>query len=128
VNPPADAAQSVPSSATSPAAGQPADTAGAAATAPAAASAPATAQTSAGTNANASVSQLAPGLPVKDNTGATIGQIASLQNDASGKQMAVIKMGADSFSVTAANLAVDNGAATINLTQAQITDRLHKKQ
>ena len=92
---------------------------------PAASSANAAAASAA--NTNATVATLTSGLAVKDNTGATIGQIASLQPDASGKQMATIKMGADTFNVAAADLAVQNGAAVINMTGAQITAMLHKK-
>jgi hypothetical protein len=65
-------------------------------------------------------------MAVKDNTGATIGSIASLTTDASGKQAAVIKMGSDQFQVATANLGQANGAATINLSQAQIAGMLHK--
>ena len=62
------------------------------------------ANTGAAANTNAALPALSSGLAVKDNTGATIGQIASLQTDASGKQMATIKMGSDTFNVDAANL------------------------
>ncbi|MHB8530343.1 MAG: hypothetical protein ACYC8V_12655 [Caulobacteraceae bacterium] len=87
---------------------------------------PPAATTGAQANANAAVPALTSGLAVKDNTGATIGQIASLQTDASGKQMAVIKMGTDTFSVAVTSLAVQDGAAVINLTHAQLNDMLHK--
>jgi hypothetical protein len=66
------------------------------------------------------------GLPVKNNTGAQIGQVTALNKDSSGKEMASIQMGTDTFSVDSSRLAVANGAATINLTQQQITDMLHK--
>jgi hypothetical protein len=65
------------------------------------------------------------GEPVKDNTGATIGQISDLKNDASGQQTAVIKMGDQSFQVAANRLGSAGGAATINLTQAQISAMLN---
>jgi hypothetical protein len=66
------------------------------------------------------------GMPVKDSTGATIGSIASLGTDASGKQNAVIKMGSDQFAVPTEKLGQAGGAATINLTQAEILGMLHK--
>jgi hypothetical protein len=62
---------------------------------------------------------------VKDNTGATIGEISSLSPGANGAQMAVIKMGADTFQVQTDRLGSGAGAATINLTQAQINGMLH---
>jgi hypothetical protein len=98
-------------------------TSGPAAGAPAAP--PATANTGAQTNTTAAVA-LTSGMAVKDSSGATIGQVASLQADASGKQMATIKMGTDTFNVAAADLGVQNGAAVINMTQAQISAMLHK--
>jgi uncharacterized protein YrrD len=67
------------------------------------------------------------GLPVKDKTGATIGQVADVKADASGKQVATIKMGADTFAVDTSALAVDNGAAMINATQAELKAMLPKK-
>jgi len=69
---------------------------------------------------SASAATLAVGLSVKDNTGATIGQVTQLKPDASGKNVATIKMGADTFAVDAANLAVQDGAAVINATQAEL--------
>jgi uncharacterized Zn-binding protein involved in type VI secretion len=63
---------------------------------------------------------------VKDNTGATIGQITQLKPDASGKQVATIKMGSDTFAVDGANLAVQDGAATINATQAELQGMIKK--
>jgi hypothetical protein len=88
-------------------------TAGAAATEPSA-SAPAT--TSA---------QVTAGLNVKDNTGATIGQVSEVKASG-GKQMATIKMGAESFAVDTSSLAVADGAATINATQAELKDMIKK--
>jgi hypothetical protein len=67
------------------------------------------------------------GQSVKDNTGATIGQVTALKPDAAGKQVATIKMGADSFAVDTASLAVDNGAAVINASQAEIKGMMGKK-
>ncbi len=81
-----------------------------------------------GTSANTSATAggFTVGETVKDNTGATIGTITDLKTDASGKQSAVIKMGSDQFSVATSNLGSASGAATINLTQAQIASMLHK--
>jgi hypothetical protein len=85
-----------------------------------------------GSTANTTAQESAPtapvaaGLKVKDNTGAEIGSIADVKADASGKSMATIKMGTKSFQVPAANLAVQNGAAVINLTKAQIDAQLPK--
>jgi hypothetical protein len=62
---------------------------------------------------------------VKDNTGATIGAISSVSTGANGQQMAVIKMGSDTFQVSSDKLGVADGAATINLSQAQISGMLH---
>jgi len=39
--------------------------------------------------------------------------------------MAVIKMGTDTFQVPSDRLGAGDGAATINMTQAQITGMLH---
>jgi hypothetical protein len=64
---------------------------------------------------------------VKDKTGANIGQVTDVKADASGKQVATIKMGADTFAVDTAALAVDNGAAMINATQAELKAMLPKK-
>jgi hypothetical protein len=75
----------------------------------------------AGVDASAAV-----GMSVKDSTGATIGQITAIGPDATGKNMATIKMGAQSFSVDASSLAVQGGAATINQTRAQIEQQIPK--
>jgi hypothetical protein len=85
---------------------------------------------STGANANASVpAQLSAGLTVKDNTGASIGQVASVETDSkTGQKMATIKMGSDSFRLPADRLALADGAATVNLTQAQIQAKLHPKK
>ena len=109
----------------SPQAAPPATTssAGASATAP-------KADTGASTNTTASeaapTAPVAAGLTVKDNTGVAIGQVTDVKADASGKSMATVKMGTKSFQVPAANLAVQNGAAVINLTKAQIDAQLPK--
>jgi hypothetical protein len=84
---------------------------------------------STGSNANATVSQTAAlkaGMTVKDKNGSSIGQITSVDKDAkTGQQMATIKMGSDNFRLQADRLGVDNGAATVNLTQADIQAQLH---
>ena len=84
------------------------------------------ATTAPGADASATAGGFAVGMPVKDNTGATIGSIASLGSDAGGNQTAVIKMGADQFQLQTSKLNQTGGAAVINLTQAQITAILHK--
>jgi hypothetical protein len=75
----------------------------------------------AGTNASVTT-----GMSVKDNTGALIGEVTEVKADASGKSVATIKMGANTFSVDAANLAVADGAATVNASQADISKMLKK--
>jgi hypothetical protein len=75
--------------------------------------------------ASAAAPALSVGEPVKDNTGATIGAISSLSTAANGQQMAVIKMGNDTFQVASDKLGATDGAATINLSQTQITAMLH---
>lgn len=67
-----------------------------------------------------------PGMPVKDNTGATIGAVASVQPGPGGAPVATIKMGAKVFSVATNALAVSGGAAIINASQAQIEGMLPK--
>ena len=78
------------------------------------------------TGAAASTSTTAPasstlsvGQPVKDNTGAVIGQIAELKPGAGG-ETATVKMGAKSFTVDSKSFAVQNGAAVINATKAEL--------
>jgi hypothetical protein len=93
-----------------------------------AASAGATNATAA-TGAAANTSATAPasftvGQQVQDNTGASIGTISSLNTGADGQQMAVINMGGKTFQVPASRLGTNNGAAEINLTQAQIATML----
>jgi hypothetical protein len=66
------------------------------------------------------------GMAVKDNTGATIGSVASVQPGPDGAPHATIKMGAKVFSVAANALAVSGGVATINASQAQIEGMLPK--
>jgi hypothetical protein len=82
--------------------------------------------TSSGANASATATpSFQVGEPVRDNTGATIGSISQLNPGPNGSQMAVIKMGNDTFQVPADRLGSDSGAATINLTQAQIANMIH---
>ncbi len=67
-------------------------------------------------------------MPVKDSAGVSIGQITAINPpDASGKTMAVVKMGTQSFAIDSASLAVSGGAATIGATKAQIEQMLPKK-
>jgi hypothetical protein len=109
--PPDQATQAEPSTPPSSAAQPPA---------PDASSAGATgANTSATAPANFQVGQ-----QVQDNTGATIGSISSL-GSANGEQTAVINMGGKTFQVPTSRLGVNNGAAEINLTQAQIATMLN---
>ena len=63
---------------------------------------------------------------MKDNTGATIGQISEVKTGADGKKTATIKMGADSFAVDTASLAISGDAATVNASQAEIKKMLKK--
>jgi hypothetical protein len=89
---------------------------------------PATTSSAGGSAADTSATAggaLSVGEPVKDNTGATIGAISSLNTAANGQQMAVIKMGNDTFQVPTTGLGVADGAATINMSQSQITSKLH---
>ena len=106
------AAQSMSPAQAAPPASAPADTA-----------APAPDAQSPAASAAASVTV---GLPVKDNTGATIGKVTQVKPDASGKQTAVIAMGADTFAVDTAALAVQNGSAVINASQADIQGMIKK--
>jgi hypothetical protein len=85
--------------------------------------APAAGAAAAPTAASATV-----GMSVRDNTGATIGQITALDPGSTGKTMATVKMGSQTFAVDASALAVQNGAATINETRADIEKQLPKTQ
>lgn len=85
-------------------------------------------QPSASTDATAGAATVKAGLQVKDKTGANIGQVTDVKADASGKQVATIKMGADTFAVDTSALAVDNSGATINATQAELKAMLPKKK
>ena len=69
--------------------------------------------------ASATATALSVGLPVKDKTGVVIGQIADLKSGASG-QTATVKMGDQAFAIGAQSFVVQNGAAVINATQAEL--------
>lgn len=79
-----------------------------------------------GADASATAATLAVGASVKDKTGATIGTVTEVKPDAAGKQVATIKMGADSFAVETDKLSVADGSATINATQAELKSMLKK--
>lgn len=85
--------------------------------------APADAQ---GADVNATASTLAVGASVKDKTGATIGSVSDVKADAAGKQVATIKMGADTFTVDTEKLAIADGSATINATADELKAMLKK--
>jgi hypothetical protein len=63
---------------------------------------------------------LSANMAVNDNAGVKIGSITELKPDASGKSMATITMPEGAFSVDSKALVVMNGAAVINMTQAQL--------
>ena len=86
----------------------------------------ATSGASAGSDASATAATLAVGASVKDKTGATIGSVTEVKPDAAGKQVATIKMGADTFAVETDKLAIADGSATINATQAELKAMLKK--
>ena len=99
----------------------------------AAPSGPATAPAAPGAGSAASASAVAPaaqtlsvGLPVKDKTGATIGEIADLKADNAGGKTATVKMGEQSFAIGAQSFVVQNGAAVINATQAELKAMIAK--
>ncbi len=79
-----------------------------------------------GADASATAATLAVGATVKDKTGASIGEVTALKPDPGGKQVATIKMGADSFAVETDKLAIADGSATINATQAELKAMLAK--
>ena len=64
------------------------------------------------------------GQTVEDNTGAAIGVISDIRTGADGQQMAVITMGSQTFQSPTSRLGEADGAAQINLTQAQIAAML----
>lgn len=79
-----------------------------------------------GSDASAAAATLAVGATVKDKTGATIGTVSAVKPDSAGKQVATIKMGADSFTVDTDKLAVADGSATINATADELKAMLKK--
>jgi hypothetical protein len=85
------------------------------------------AATGAAANTAATTPGLAVGQSVKDNTGAVIGQITDLKTDTDGKQVAVVNMGGEAFSVETDRLAIQNGAAAINATQAQLKAMIRRR-
>ena len=123
----ADPASPPTTSATPPASTVP-STGGPASTAPTTSPADQPADTSTAPSASAAGADVAvrTGMSVKDNTGATIGQISEVKTGADGKTTATIKMGADTFAVDTASLAVSGEAATVNATQADIKKMLKK--
>ena len=96
----------------------------------AAPSGPATAPAAPGAGSAASAvapaTTLTVGLPVKDKTGATIGEIADLKADNAGGKTATVKMGEQSFAIGAQSFVVQNGAAVINATQAELKAMIAK--
>ncbi|CAN7388754.1 hypothetical protein LJR219_002372 [Phenylobacterium sp. LjRoot219] len=80
---------------------------------------------SAGAPASASATASAPtlsvGQPVKDKTGVVIGSIAELSGDT-----ATVKMGEQSFAIGASSFVVQDGAAVINATQAELKAMIAK--
>ncbi len=66
------------------------------------------------------------GLPVKDITGAVIGQVAEVTAGPKGQPVAVVKMGDDAFTVETAKLQVKEGAAHVYATEAQIRQLMGK--
>ena len=89
---------------------------------PAAAPTPPSTGTRSDTAATASAGSVSTGMSVKDNTGAIIGEVSDVKAG-----VATIKMGADTFTVDTTKLAVADGSATINATQADIRGMLKKK-
>jgi hypothetical protein len=82
-------------------------------------------------NATANVSQtteLALGLPVKDRLGVVIGQVSNIEADRKYGQLVTIQMGEESFRLPSDRFGLWGGAATINLTQADIEDQLRRKR
>lgn len=88
------------------------------------ASQPSTAVAATAAGADASVTT---GMTVKDNTGAAIGSVSEVKADASGAKVATIKMGTEVFAVDTSSLAVKDGSALINASQAEIKDMMKKK-
>ena len=95
-------------------------------TAPSAGSSGANSSATAGAGGQTAAPSLSVGEAVKDSSGASIGSITELKGSGD-QQMAVIKMGEQSFQVQANRLAAANGAAEINMTKAQIAAMLKGK-
>ena len=74
---------------------------------------------SAPASSTGATSTLSVGQPVKDKTGVVIGSIADLKPGAGG-QTATVKMGDQSFAIGTESFVVQNGAAVINATQAEL--------
>ena len=94
--------------------------------APAASGAGTNSSATAGATAKTAPPSFSVGEVVKDNTGAAIGTITELKG-AGDQQMAVIKMGDQSFQVQSSKMGAVDGAAEINMTKAQIAGMLHTK-
>ena len=91
-------------------------------------SAPAAPAASAATGVDASATaSITTGMSVKDNTGAIIGEVTAVKPDATGQNLATIKMGSDVFTVETNKLALQGGSATINASQAELKSMLPKK-
>jgi hypothetical protein len=80
---------------------------------------PSAAESGSAASTTATTGVLSVGQPVKDKTGAVIGQISDLKPGAAG-QTATVKMGDQSFSIGAESFVVQDGAAVINATQAEL--------
>ena len=83
------------------------------------------ASTGTGADTTATAAAFTVGTPVKDNTGAVIGSITEVKPGATGAQTATIKMGSDQFAVATSGLAMQDGAAVINMSQAELQAKLH---
>lgn len=77
-------------------------------------------------DASATAATLAAGAAVKDKTGANIGTVTEVKPDATGQQVATIKMGADTFAVETSKLQIADGSATINATADELKAMLTK--
>ena len=66
------------------------------------------------------------GLSVKDSAGVAVGTLSELKTDASGKRWATIRVGADDVSVEADKVKAKDGAATVDMTQAQLKGLVKK--
>ena len=80
---------------------------------------PSAAESGSAASTTAATPALSVGQPVKDKTGLVIGTIADLKPGAAG-QNATVKMGEQSFAIGAESFVVQDGAAVINATQAEL--------